>query len=310
MSRRNLILLLFVFAAFIYQVGCSTYIISSPGKCPLDALCLTLSQFATNVTLLKESEIHLKLSSEIHVLEVQLNVTDITFLRMSPYYYQSEDIFEKPVIMCYLSGEINLDSIAKVIMNSIDFRGCINTKIKSVGELTIHLSTWLGNGTALPRKRHFGTAFTAIKSTLRILNCSLKHFNAYVSIEAEYLHELKAPGAVKCIQCNMEVHNSTFASNNGVYGGAIYAMHSTILLLNSTFINNGKLAESMSYGGELNGNQINLTVIDCAFNGNGQQFFLGGVLNCLQSNIEVRGSCNKAQSGGAFFTRQSKRDPL
>ena len=195
-------------------------------------------------------------------------------------------------------------------MNSIDFRGCINTKIKSVGELTIHLSTWLGNGTALPRKRHFGTAFTAIKSTLRILNCSLKHFNAYVSIEAEYLHELKAPGAVKCIQCNMEVHNSTFASNNGVYGGAIYAMHSTILLLNSTFINNGKLAESMSYGGVLNGNQINLTVIDCAFNGNGQQFFLGGVLNCLQSNIEVRGSCNKAQSGGAFFTRQSKRDPL
>ena len=138
MSRRNLILpLVLVFAAFIYQVGCSTYIISSPGKCPLDALCLTLSQFATNVTLLKESEIHLKLSSEIHVLEVQLNVIDITFLRMSPYYYQSEDIFEKPIITCYLSGEISLDSIAKVIMNSIDFRGCISTKIKSVGDLTV-----------------------------------------------------------------------------------------------------------------------------------------------------------------------------
>ena len=64
------------------------------------------------------------------------------------------------------------------------------------------------------------------KSTLRILSCSLKHFQAYVSIEAEYLHEVKAPGAVKCIQCKMEVHNSTFASNNGVYGGAIYAMNS------------------------------------------------------------------------------------
>ena len=115
--------------------------------------------------------------------------------------------------------------------------------------------------------------------------------------------------SVKCIQCKMEVHNSTFASNNGVYGGAIYAMNSTILLLYSTFINNGKLAESKSYGGVLNGNQINLIVIDCAFNGNGQQFnFLGGVLNCLQSNIEVRGSCfivNKAQSEGAFFTGKS-----
>ena len=124
------------------------------------------------------------------------------------------------------------------------------------------------------------------------------------------MHELKAPGAVKCIQCKMEVHNSTFANNNGVYGGAIYAMNSTILLLYSTFINNGKLAESTSYDGVLNGNQINLTVIDCAFNGNGQQFnFLGVVLNCLQSNIEVRGSyfiVNKAQSGGTLFTRQSK----
>ena len=96
----------------------------------------------------------------------------------------------------------------------------------------------------------------------------------------QYLHELKAPVAVMCIQCKMEVHNSTFASNNGVlYGGAIYAMNSTILLLYSTFINNGKLAESTSYDGVLNRNQINLTVIDCAFNGNGQQFnFLGGVL--------------------------------
>ena len=183
MSRRNLILLLFVFTAFIYNVGCSPYIISSPGKYPLDALCLTLSQFATNVPLLKEFEIHLKFTSEIHVLEVQLNVTDITFLRMSLYYYQSEDIFEKPIITCYLSGEINIDSIAKVIMNSIDFRGCINTKIKSVGDLTIHSSTWLGNGTALPRKRDFGTALTAIKSTLRILNCSLKHFKVYVSVK-------------------------------------------------------------------------------------------------------------------------------
>ena len=120
MSRRNLTQL--VFAGFIYNVGWSTYIISSPEKmspgCPMShtfSIC-----YNTNVPLFKESEIHLKLSSEIHVLEVKLNVIHITFLRISPYYYQSEDIFEKPTITCYLSGEINLDSIAKVIMNSIE----------------------------------------------------------------------------------------------------------------------------------------------------------------------------------------------
>ena len=309
MSRKTLIFLPFIFAAFIIRVGCITYIISSPGKCPPDSQCLTLSQFATNVTLLKESEIHLKLSSEIHILEVQLNVKDIVFFNMSPYYNQSEDFFEKPVITCYLSGEINFNSIAKVIMNGIDFRGCINTKIKSVGELAIHLSTWLGNGNVSLRKRHFGTALIAMKTAIRIFNCTFKHFIGHLPNKTNYLHEVRAPGVVKCTLCDMEVQNSTFMSNEGVYGGAIYAMMSTIFLHNCTFIANGN-TPFKTHGGVIYAIKTHLTVSNCELYSNGMSNHSnGGVLKCLQSNIVVHSSRfigNGAESGGVFLSLHSQ----
>ena len=158
---------LLLFALLTVEVTtCTAFIISSSGDCPSDNQCLTLSEFATNATILKTPNIELQLLPGIHQLKVQLKVTDVNNFTMSPYY-QSEHCSKKPAITCSLSGQIKLSSIEEVFIKGVDFRRCLKMKVSSVGEFKLLSSDLSGDKNS--RNKCLGTALVSINSTLSIL---------------------------------------------------------------------------------------------------------------------------------------------
>ena len=304
-----MILLQLLITFLLSQVRCKTFIISqSASNCPSDTQCLSLSQFATNSSLFKSSQIILLFLPSEHSLEGKLSVEDVNVLKLSSYFMDGD--LEKPKIVCDMSAEIQFNAIAKVIISGIDFSGCVNTKVKSVGEFSIVSNVLSGITTSKPNKYYFGigTSLTVINSTLHILDCIFKNFRSYPTVSGQYFSISDYPGTIECTMSNVSICNSVLINNDGRY---IFSTLSELFLQNTTFFGNRPTTYCKNNGSALFMDKSHLTSFGCRFynNGNVNLTRAGGVFYALNSVVEVYDSHvegNQAYFGGVFYVEHSK----
>jgi len=110
-------------------------------------------------------------------------------------------------------------------------------------------------------------------------------------------------GAIDCEDGKLNIHNCIFESGYCDWGGAIYAEDSTILITDSTFLDN--IAES--YGGALFLSGGNCDISGCTFDGNnagnkgGAIIINGGNLNISSSTFTDNSSYDDSGAIGASY---------
>ena len=107
--------------------------------------CLTLSQFATNSTLIYVSNTSLIFLPGNHSLDVVMSVTNVTELTMLSLSSTSNSLSS---ITCQQDASLTFIKIGQVLIQDLMFVGCGNNKIAKIRNFTIKNSNFYGhNGT-------------------------------------------------------------------------------------------------------------------------------------------------------------------
>ena len=298
-----LLLLLLYTVITVDAVKSGTYIIASPQtKCPIERHCLSLSQFATNYSHLVRPRTILQLLPGNHSLEVVLAVNEIiSFSVLSKVV----NPLEKPVIICDLSIVIQFERITDVLIDAIEFSGCVQTKVNGVENFTISAST-LSNRVALTT----GTALFVSRSTLHIRDSTFTYFCGFQAPTLYHNnHEVASVGVIAFTNSSADILNSIFTDNSHCdeQGVAMSTKSSSVSIANCKF--DSHTLHTTYYNSVLLLRSSRITIVGCIFDSNGRNYgVMGGVFRCIRSNVTIAESVftnNSAKFGGAIYSYTS-----
>ena len=236
---------------------CTSYIIrpSQSQSCPGDryssaAACvdneLTLSQFVNNSSDYLTNDSALIFSPGNYSLETELVVENVHSFSMFAWPASSSKI----VITCGHNARFAFRNISIVTVSGLEFVGCFENHVLSVGQFQLENSGFFGNGQPLVN----GTVLSIEESTASLNRVAyvsvidnkpltiqqvLELLCNYIELAQIFSTVDRAIG-ISLTRSSISITQSWFEGNNvGLIGGVIYdEFGSDITIVNTTFINN------------------------------------------------------------------------
>ena len=206
---------------------------------------LTLSQFINNTTAYLANETILIFLPGIHSLEFELTVENVHSFSMFMWPAPTS----KAIINCdHHNTRFEFRNISVVIVTGLEFVGCFNNYVGSVGQFQLKNSSFIGN--EQPN----------VHSTVLTLDTSVANLDRATILSIAYQEQSenctdiisntdsRATGIILLRSSIIGITQSWFEGNRVNLGGVIYdKFGSTITIVNTTFINN-----NVSYSSDCN----------------------------------------------------------
>lgn len=241
------------------QVKSSTYYISpssNNGWCPdVSSRCLTLYEVTTNITDLNVSVI---LMSGNYSVE-----SNFTIAGLEEFSLIQTESHSPVIINCGASSRLQFNYGTYIYIKGITFRGCLDTKVRSVDKFVIENSTFLVASPSM----YYGRALIVRSSKVIIIR---SHF---ISFQAGK----KSGGAMYFLKSNVLISHSTFVNNSAQNGGVVYCQDSKLWIKDSSFAGNGAQKGGVMY---------NKQKATKAFNSTLQEYLITWIHN-IDSNVEL-----------------------
>ena len=253
---------------------------SQDQACPSDnESCLTLSDFASNFTSTNytESDLTLIFLSGNHTLDSDLSFHNISSLKMAKKGSTLTSNNETEIIIvCNMYAHFEFESLKVVRIIGLKFVGCSRNKAKSVSQLIVEDSSFIG------RQRNYGTSLELYNVSARIVNSSFSNNIGHLLMSMPYcrsqdsfglsvsLTQLTTSGAIFSSRSQVRIDQTIFEENRAQIGAAIFStLQSRVTITNSTFIRNKTpLRESCSGGAFLSDGSSSFTISDSYFERN------------------------------------------
>ena len=244
--------------------------------------CLTLQQFAEVSSRYNSTNLTLFLTDGKHDLNSTIDISDISAFSM----ISRDDTYDSTSIECGESANFKFSSVLLLHIRGLVFFGCENI-IKYVHQLTIEDCTFLGTA-------YSGTSLTISESNVDITDTHfLSNMRGTYRDHVEFLpihHGSTVGGAIIMTHSNVTVDNCLFEENKASVGGAIYAQHSSDMVMKSSdFYSNEAMGcdTGLCYGGALFLEESSsMTVKDCMFENNTSEGN-GGVAVVINATLAV-----------------------
>ena len=255
---------------------------SQDQACPSDnESCLTLSDFASNFTSTNytESDLTLIFLSGNHTLDSDLSFHNISSLKMAKKGSTLTSNNETEIIIvCNMYAHFEFESLKVVRIIGLKFVGCSRNKAKSVSQLIVEDSSFIG------RQRNYGTALELYNVSARIVNSSFSNNIGHLLMSMPYCRsqdsfrlsvsltviQVTSSGAIFSKRSQVRIDQTKFEENRAQIGAAIFStLQSKVTITNSTFIRNKTpLNESCSGGAFLSDGSSSFTISDSYFERN------------------------------------------
>ena len=322
MEQSHLVLIFMTILSCFRFIGGGTVLYITPtvnDPCPENS-CLTIQQFATNVSL-AESNTTLIFRPGNHGLDLNISLSSIDHLALL-----SKSLLGDPLvnITCQSNAGFEFVNIQRLQIKGIVFFGC-GSRASSVKLLTVENCIFEG-------QNYSGTAMEIDNTTTEISN-SLFHTNTAdhcLSIFADEIGNIsvRVGGALFVAQSSASITNCTFERNSAEVGGAMYVHSSSnVTITESTFISNqattfdvktncvqpqsdssvlqrysviGSDKDVCSGGGIAIFSQSRLTINSCTFNNSKSECVKGG------SALSVNGYSTAAIYNSEFWKNNAK----
>ena len=281
---------------------------TSSDPCPVKP-CLTLSQFAkSKITSINTTLVVLPGK---HSLESTLSVADIGKFSMTSKHNDST-----AEITCHQSGGLNFINVHAVIISNLDFFGCVGNRAEKVDDFALEDSNFFGhtednnstNGAALEL---YSTSIVISRSSFMFYRGNYirrayrsRHANRDLLMEKEVpnTEKHKIGGAIFAIDSNIVILDSRFERNSANIGGVIMNYQGSLDILEKCEFSDNKAHNDggviHAYQGRVSiskGNSFNRNV---AHSDGGVVYAFESVLNISEMNIFDN---NTALNGGAIY---------
>ena len=234
--------LLIVLQLFSLSLSQTSYTIT-PGSMPQKSChdCLTLQQFATNVSHRLDDSTILTLQPGRHLLTLGLVVSNVTMFDMSCNYSTSS---QTCTLQCNQNAQLVFDSILYVHIRNIDLLECSGSKVSNTENFTLSNTSFTGSIHVTS-----GSALEILESTALLCDCSFTNYfygthrgiiaNIPQSTVTVHKTEKWIGGALIVNRSNISIFKGNFTQNRAQIGGAIYAENGAIVnITKSKFIYN------------------------------------------------------------------------
>ena len=275
-------------------ISCEVYYIIPSlhdGNCHMDS-CLTLSQLASKLSNLIDSNETLMFAEGNHSLDQNFTAVDITALSLVTV----NNTNSSSIINCQRGAKFNFSSIGHIYISKITFMGCQNNIFEYVNKLVIEDSVFIGIDThqassPLPNHQDLDDNIAMISSQLDLSNTEfLRYMNNITTTSMNSNDGIKLGGALIITECFTKLHRCTFQSNSANIGGAIFSgPGSDITISESHFASNHaeKCNNKVCLGGALFLAQTGtVTVYNSTFHNNTSNQD-GGTIVALNANFSV-----------------------
>ena len=190
--------------------------------------CLTLHQFATNVSWIKPSTTLIFLSG-IHRLNSEVSISGISNLSML------SNLALEGYIACHQGAEFKFDNIDNLQIRGLKFVGCGNNRALSIKLFTVENSIFQGENDS-------ETALMVNETNIIIKNSSFLSNTAGTCLWIfDVIGDILVcvGGAIFATHSNINITKSKLVGNSAEIGGAIYIhQNSNITINDSTFFGN------------------------------------------------------------------------
>ena len=286
----------------------------TPSEDSLCPYCITLAQVNVSNT----ANLSLILLPGNHVLTSELIIT-----KMESFMMYSANSTDAAKITCGPSAAFTFVDVNTAKIVNLHFFSCGGNKVEKVTKFVLAGLLFHGGENST-------TAVILNETSVDIVSCQFvgntfgtSSFYNTTNLETEKIEEIlvRVGGAIFAIHSHVDISDSIFDGNAADNGGAVYAeSNSTVLLNNSTFINNkGTViytndSEIVDRGSVYENNTAKVGAVVYSMYGSvsfsGSKFYhneaelKGGVLLLYKSNltlVKCDASYNSAQDGGVVY---------
>ena len=274
------LLTLLVILCSLNQAAGEVYYIS-PDLCTVQP-CLTLSQFAANLSYYLHSNTTLVFLPGTHYLrKVNLTLSNVEDFMMKSGSSTAQ-------IKCTNDSSMYFSQSQCIHITNLEFIGCGGNQVR-------HVEEFLVNNTKFEGQHNSGTALELIETAAKIVNSTFVSnrkgsYRKFAVIDPWSGHTIDVfiGGAIIATNStNITISQSRFEDNGAECGGAIFADNSIINVTGSVlFINN----TAIGYGGVLYSNGSVITTINTSTFNNTIAGYDGGVLWSFNDVVTIAAS--------------------
>ena len=292
MSHFGLLTLLVILCS-LNQAASEVYYITTKTSdhCTMQP-CLTLSQFAANLS----HYLLFFLPGTHYLSKVNLTLTNVENFMMKSRSSTAQ-------LKCTNDSSMHFSQSQRIHITNLEFIGCGDNQVKHVKEFLVDNAKFKG-------QENSGTALDLIGTTAQIVNStfvsnrkgSYRQFAVFLPWYNGGTRDGFIGGTIIATNgTNIHISQSKFENNSADYGAAIFADNSIINITgNVSFINNA----ANDYGGVLYSNRSAVTTINAStFNNNLAD--KGGVLWSFNSTVTIATSEFHDNSGGVLTSINS-----
>ena len=266
--------------------------------------CLTLTQLASNQTILTSQNTTLILDGGDHNLATGIAVSNVAVFAMASNGTSG-------TISCSHKGvNMTFSNISEVHISGLKFFGCGGSTVNSVSSLMIEDSQFIGNN---------GSATSVlIRQTIASIKGTNFSFNTNGSYREHFslipssafgpdLGTTTAGGALIVFNSNLTIGGCHFDGNSANVGGAVFIeSESTVFIMNSVFNFNHATDCHHAQGGALFIKGMSkVDISNTAFENNKSDQH-GGIIYAVNATLIISNSCisenNANNNGGAVIT--------
>ena len=282
--------------------------------------CLTLQQFAANVSHHLDDSTTLILQPGRHLLTLDLLISNVTTFIVSCNYSTFGNMC---TLQCSQNIQLVFDSIQYIHIRNIDLLECFGSKVMNTENVTLSKTSFTGSIRVTS-----GSALEIINCTALLNDCSFTRYlygtyrwivtSIPQSTVAVHRTEKWIGGALIVNHSDIAIVKGIFMENRAQIGGAIYAENGTrITITKSKFIYNAVNSsfytlEQTAAGGALYAtNNCSIFVSDSHFDNNHVYYGygLGGTVALYQGSICVIKSTfsnSRAERGAVAYLSESQ----
>ena len=277
--------------------------------------CLTLSQFAANSSHYLHTNTTLVFFPGTHYLNVKLTISNQNSLIVN-----SENTTAQ-IVCTDKSYNFHFRQLQYIHITNVEFIGCRGNRIENVEEFVVYTALFRGLGISersSQRQLIVNSALILFETTAQIVNSTFVfnkggtvrgntrlHFEGIIPGSVAAFITDNVGGAIFAAHCEIEIIQTAFENNDADFGGAIFAEYSIIGVRNHTILMNNS---ATSYGGAICIYSSNMTIEESELFGNTVDEN-GGALCSYNSTTAIKSTTfhsNSAnQHGGVLYIDNS-----
>ena len=278
--------------------------------------CLTLSQFAANSSRSLHSNMTLVFLPGTHYLNIKLEITNQNSFMMNSEYTTAR------IVCTDRSHNFYFRQLQYIHITDLEFVGCRGNRVENVNKFVVSITSFRGLGISEESSQqwwlirnsaliHFQTRAQIVNSTFvsnkggSVRANTRYHFQGFIPGSVPAFAPDSVGGAIFAAHCEIEIIQSVFESNGADFGGSIFAEYSTIGVRNGTVLMNNN---ATSYGGAICIYSSDMIIEESKLFGNTAGEY-GGALCSYNSTTGITSTSfhsNKAnQHGGVLYIDNS-----